>query len=128
MIKRYPGRAVGRSESVEHNGIVYTAVIASDLSLDLRGQTEQALAQLDRNLAEAGTDRSRLLSVTVYLTDISRKPILNQVWDAWIGERDWPQRACVEVKLEGDTEVEIVAVAAKQDSSAHSATPIHAEP
>ena len=113
MIKRYPGQAVGRSESVEHNGIVYTAVIASDLSLDLRGQTEQALAQLDRNLAEAGTDRSRLLSVTVYLTDISRKPILNQAWDAWIGERDWPQRACVEVKLEGDTEVEIVAMAAK---------------
>ena len=44
MIKRYPGQAVGRSESVEHNGIVYTAVIAADLSLDLKGQTEQALA------------------------------------------------------------------------------------
>ena len=113
MIQRYPGQAVGRSESVEHNGIVYTAVIAPDSSADLRGQTEQALEQLDRNLAEAGTDRSRLLSVTIYLTDISRKPVLNQVWDAWIGEDDWPQRACVEVKLEGDTEVEIVAVAAK---------------
>ena len=113
MIKRYPGQAPGRSESVEHNGIVYTAVIAPDLSLDLRGQAEQALAQLDRNLAEAGTDRSRLLSVTVYLTDISRKPILNQVWDAWIGSENWPQRACVEAKLEGDTEVEIVAMAAK---------------
>ena len=113
MIKRYPGKAVGRSESVEHNGIVYTAVIAPDSTADLRGQTEQALEQLDRNLAEAGTDRSRLLSVTVYLTDISMKPTLNQVWDAWLGEGDWPQRACVEVKLEGDTEVEIVAVAAK---------------
>lgn len=113
MIKRYPGKAVGRSESVEHDGIVYTAVIAADLSLDLKGQTEQALEQLDRNLAEAGTDRTRLLSVTVYLTDISKKPILNQVWDAWIGPENWPQRACVEVRLEGGTEVEIVAVAAK---------------
>ncbi len=112
-IKRYPGKAVGRSESVEHGGIVYTAVIAPDLSLDLKGQTEQALEQLDRNLAEAGTDRTRLLSVTVYLTDIAKKPVLNQVWDAWIGGENWPQRACVQVRLEGDTEVEIVAVAAK---------------
>ena len=65
--------------------LVYTAVIAPDLSVGLKGQTEQALEQLDRNLAEAGTDRTRLLSVTIYLTDISKKPILNQVWDAWIG-------------------------------------------
>ena len=112
-IKRYPGKAVGRSESVEYNGIVYTAVIATDLSVDLKGQTEQALEQLKINLAEAGTDKSRLLSVTVYLTDISKKPILNQVWDAWIGTENWPQRACIEAKLEGDTLVEIVAVAAK---------------
>ena len=112
-IRRYPGKAVGRSESVAHDGIVYTAVIAPDLSADLMGQTEQALEQLDRNLAEAGTDKSRLLSVTVYLTDISKKPVLNQVWDAWIGTENWPQRACVEVRLEGDTKVEIVAVAAK---------------
>ena len=112
-IKRYPGSAVGRSESVEHGGIVYTAVIAPDSSVDLKAQTEQALEQLDRNLAEAGTDRSRLLSVTVYLTDITRKPILNQVWDAWIGADNWPQRACVEARLEGDTKVEIVAMAAK---------------
>ena len=112
-IKRFPGKAVGRSESVEHNGIVYTAVIATDLSVDLKGQTEQALEQLKTNLAEAGTDKSRLLSVTVYLTDISKKPVLNQVWDAWIGAENWPQRACIEAKLEGDTLVEIVAVAAK---------------
>ena len=112
-IKRYPGKAVGRSESVEHNGIVYTAVIATDLSVDLKGQTEQALEQLKTNLAEAGTGKSRLLSVTVYLTDISKKPVLNQVWDAWIGTENWPQRACIEAKLEGDTLVEIVAVAAK---------------
>ena len=51
--------------------------------------------------------------MTVYLTDISKKPVLNQVWDAWIGTESWPQRACVEVRLEGETQVEIVAVAAK---------------
>ncbi len=112
-IKRYPGKAFGRSESVEHNGIVYTAVIAPDLSADFRDQTRQALEQLDANLAGAGTGRTRLLSATVYITDMSRKPILNEVWDAWIGSDYWPQRACVEVKLEGDTLVEIVAIAAK---------------
>ena len=113
-IRRYPGKAVGRSESVEHDGIVYTAVIAPYLSADFRDQTRQALEQLDANLTEAGTDRTRLLSATVYITDISKKPILNEVWDDWIGPDHWPQRACVEVGLEGDTLVEIVAIAAKQ--------------
>ena len=59
-------------------------------------------------------NRTRLLSVTVYITDMSGKPILNEVWDAWIGPDHWPQRACVEVGLEGDTLVKIVAIAAKQ--------------
>ena len=112
-IIRYPGKAVGRSESVEHNGILYTAVIAPDLSADFKSQTQQALEQLDTNLDEAGTDKTCLLSVTIYITDMSRKPILNEIWDAWIGPNNWPQRACVEAKLEGNTLVEIVAIAAK---------------
>ena len=112
-INRYSGKAFGRSKSVEHNGVVYTVVTAPDVSADLKGQTQQALEQLDANLAEAGTDKSCLLSVTIYITDMSKKPVLNGVWDAWIGPDNWPQRACVEVKLEGDTLVEMVAIAAK---------------
>ena len=112
-IIRYPGKAVGRSESVEHNGILYTAIIAPDLSTDFKSQTRQALEQLDTNLAEAGTDKTCLLSVTIYITDMSRKPILNEIWDAWIGPDNWPQRACIEARLEGNTLVEIVAIAAK---------------
>ena len=112
-IIRYPGKAFGRSKSVEHNGILYTVVTAPDVSADLESQTQQALEQLDANLAEAGTDKTRLLSVTIYITDMSKKPILNAVWDAWIGPYNWPQRACVEVKLEGDTLVEMVVIAAK---------------
>ena len=57
-IIRYPGKAFGRSKSVEHNGVVYTVVTAPDVSADLKGQTQQALEQLDANLAEAGTDKS----------------------------------------------------------------------
>ena len=112
-IIRYPGKAFGRSKSVEHNGIVYTVVTAPDVSADFKSQTQQALEQLDANLAEAGTDKSCLLSVTIYITDMSKKPILNAVWDAWIGPYNWPQRACLEVKLEGDTLVEMVVIAAK---------------
>ena len=112
-ITRFPGNAVGRSESVEHNGLVYTAVIATDLSADLRSQTEQALGQLKRNLSDAGTDKTRLLTATIYITDIDEKPIVNEVWDSWIGPDNWPVRACLEVKLEGNTLVEIVALAAK---------------
>ncbi len=112
-IIRYPGKAFGRSKSVEHNGVVYTVVTAPDVSADLKSQTQQALEQLDANLAEAGTDKSCLLSVTIYITDMSKKPILNAVWDTWIGPYNWPQRACVEVKLEGDTLVEMVVIAAK---------------
>ena len=112
-IKRYSGRAVGRSRAVEHGGMVYTVAVADDPSADMRGQAEQTLARLDANLAEAGVDRSRLLSVTVYLADLADKPVLNQVWDRWIGPADWPQRACVGVELEGGTLVEIVALAAK---------------
>lgn len=112
-IIRYPGKAFGRSKSVEHNGVVYTVVTAPDVSADFKSQTQQALEQLDANLDEAGTDKSCLLSVTIYITDMSNKPILNAVWDAWIGPYNWPQRACVEVKLEGDTLVEMVVIAAK---------------
>ncbi len=112
-IKRYPGKAIGRSESVENNGLLYTAVIAPDLSASLKAQMQQALAQLDANLAEAGTDRSKMLSVTIYITDISGKAEMDEVWNKWIGPNNWPQRACVEAKLEGDTLVEIVAIAAK---------------
>ena len=72
-IIRYPGKAFGRSKSVEHNGIVYTVVTAPDVSADLKGQTQQALEQLDANLDEAGTDKSCLLSVTIYITDICQR-------------------------------------------------------
>ena len=112
-IIRYPGKAFGRSKSVEHNGVVYTVVTAPDVSADFKSQTQQALEQLDANLDEAGTDKSCLLSVTIYITDMLNKPILNAAWDAWIGPYNWPQRACVEVKLEGDTLVEMVVIAAK---------------
>ena len=101
-INRYPGKAFGRSKSVEHNGIVYTVVTAPDVSADLRARLNRHSNSWMR-ISLRLEPISLVSSVTIYITDMSKKPILNAVWDAWIGADNWPQRACVEVKLEGDT-------------------------
>ena len=78
-------------------------------------QTRATLEQLDRNLADAGSDKSRLLSATVYLTDIGTKADMDAAWNAWVGPDPdhWPQRACVEAKLAPGTLVEITVIAAR---------------
>ena len=72
-----------------------------------------ALYALEKNLIDAGSGKSGLLQVTVYLTDMSMKAEMDAVWCDWIGdEGNWPQRACVGVDLAGDDLIEIVATAA----------------
>jgi enamine deaminase RidA (YjgF/YER057c/UK114 family) len=72
------------------------------------------LARIDQNLADAGSDKTRLLSATVYLTDIGRKAEMDAVWNAWIGTDNWPQRACVQAGLAPNTLVEITVIAARR--------------
>jgi len=112
MIRRIPSSAAGRSRVVVHDGLVFTVATARDKSQSLRAQTVSALAVLDANLAEAGTSKSKLLSATVYITDMARKPEMNEAWLAWVDQANPPQRACIGVALEGDDLSEIVAVAA----------------
>ena len=116
-ITRHAAPGATRARSVMHDRRVFTVATSPDKSASIETQTRQALAQLDRHLAEAGTDRSRLLSVTVYLADITLKPGMNAVWDAWIDPACPPQRACVGAALEGDDLVEFVGVAALPSSS-----------
>ena len=112
-IQRLAGGAQGRSRATTHDGRVYTVATAPDSSQDMAGQTAQTLAALDRNLADAGTDKTRILSATVYVTDIEQKDDMDAVWCEWIGHADnWPQRACVQTGLAGNTLVEITIVAA----------------
>ena len=74
--------------------------LAEDTSLDILGQTQQTLNIIDRFLADAGTDKRHILSVTIYLKDIERDyAAFNQVWDAWVAEIDALPRTCVEAKL-----------------------------
>ena len=77
-------------------------------------QTRASLAQVSANLAEAGTDHTRLLSATVYLTDIANKAQMDAEWCDWIGDpRNLPQRACVQADLAPGTLVEITVVATR---------------
>ncbi|WP_296130897.1 RidA family protein [Pseudomonas sp. Ga0074129] len=103
------------SEIVIHNGTVYLAgQLADDLSGDIVQQTRETLASTDRLLAEAGSDKSKILSVTIYLKDMDRDYAgLNEVWDAWVAPGAAPARACVEAKMyKPEVLVEMMIVAA----------------
>lgn len=104
-----------RSRSVTYNGIVTTVATATDKPASVYEQALGAFANLDRQLAEAGTDKSRVLMVMIYLTDITRKPDFNRAWDEWVDRASLPLRACVQAALEGEDLVEIVVTAATRD-------------
>ena len=111
-IQRFPGNAPGRCRAVASDNLVFTVATAPGF-LSLQEQTRQVLARIEQNLADAGSDKTRLLSATVYLTDISRKAEMDEVWNGWIGPENWPQRACVQAGLAPNTLVEISVIAAK---------------
>ncbi|WP_370154328.1 RidA family protein [Ferrovibrio sp.] len=113
-ISRFPG-APGRAQTTVWNGMVFTVATADTYDLDMRKQAAEALAKLDHQLAAAGTDKSRLLSVTVYITDMALKPQMNEVWLGWVDQDNPPQRACIGASLEDGDLIEIVAVAATKD-------------
>jgi enamine deaminase RidA (YjgF/YER057c/UK114 family) len=112
MIKRYTGTNPMRSRAVAHDGIVYTVATAKDKSGALYAQTKDALAQIDANLAEAGSSKSRILRTTVYITDMSKKPEMDRAWDEWVDRANPPQRACIGVALADKDLVEILVTAA----------------
>jgi enamine deaminase RidA (YjgF/YER057c/UK114 family) len=88
------------SRSVTYEGIVYVSgMTAEDKSLDMAGQTAQVLDRIARQLASAGTDKSRLLTATIYLSDMSQKDGMNQVWQRWIEPGNPPARVTVGAEL-----------------------------
>lgn len=103
------------SQAVIHGDTVYVAgQVADDPSADVAGQTRQVLAKIDSLLAEAGTDKSKLLSANVWLSDISTFDQMNATWDEWVTPGSPPARATVESKLAGPQyKVEIMVVAAR---------------
>ena len=100
-----------RSRSVIHNGIVTTVATSVAKVPSLYEQAKDALAAIDRQLKEAGTDKSRILMAMVYIVDIAAKPEFNRAWDEWVDRANLPLRACVGAALEGDDLVELVVTA-----------------
>lgn len=100
---------------VEHGGTVYLGgLIADDLSVSMGGQTAQICQKLDKLLAEAGTDKTKLLSAMLYVTDMSQKGEMNEAWTSWIAAGDLPTRATIGVAdLGKDVLIEVVVTAAR---------------
>jgi enamine deaminase RidA (YjgF/YER057c/UK114 family) len=106
------------SRVVKAAGLVFVGgQTAADRSQDIKGQTAQVLAKIDGFLAQAGIDKTRLLSSQIWVRDIERDFAgMNEVWDAWVAPGCAPTRACVESKLAlPDILVEIAVTALAAD-------------
>ncbi len=103
------------SEMAVHAGTIYLAgQVADDPTQDIAGQTRQVLAAIDRLLAEAGSDKTRILSTTIYIADMAEFSGMNSVWDSWVVQGGTPPRATVQAKLaKPEYKVEIQVIAAK---------------
>ena len=114
-IQRVAGKISHRCWGSAFKDLVFAVGMTDDFGLPFREQAERALRHLDGVLAEAGSDRSRILSATVLLADIGDKGEFDAMWADWIGDdpQGWPQRSCHGVDFAANNQVEILAVAAR---------------
>ena len=103
------------SQIVIHGDTVYLAgQVAADASANITVQTEQVLEKVDNLLAEAGTDKTKILSAQIWIANIGHFAQMNEVWDAWCPEGSAPARACIEARLATpDLLVEVGIIAAR---------------
>jgi enamine deaminase RidA (YjgF/YER057c/UK114 family) len=104
------------SQAVVHGGTVYLAGQVADQAKgkSVSEQTREILAKIEALLAEAGSDKARILSATVYLADIAKFAEMNAAWDAWVASGHAPARATVEARLAApEYTVEIACIAAR---------------
>lgn len=108
-----PGKRL--SGAVVHGDTVFLAgQVADNGKLDIKGQTEDVLRKIDGLLAKAGSSKSKLLSVQIFVSDIRNFAAMNEVWDRWLDQGNPPARATIEARLANpELLVEIMAVAAK---------------
>jgi enamine deaminase RidA (YjgF/YER057c/UK114 family) len=111
-IRRY-GVTPRWSDKVVHAGTVYLVEVASTAGAPFTQQVEEIFASIDRQLAEVGSGRDRLLQVTIYLTDLANLSAFNALWERWLPSGSAPSRACVRAELAApDLAVELVLTAA----------------
>ncbi len=87
------------SDATVFNGMVHFVEVPNNTRCEIAEQIAQVLAQAEITLASVGSDKSRLLSATIYITDKNDVPALNTAWEAWLDEGCAPSRACVKVEL-----------------------------
>lgn len=102
------------SKAVRHGDTIYTmGHVARNREGDIGAQTADVLARLEATLAEMGSDKSKLLSVTIYLTDMAEFGGMNAIWDKWVDGPNAPARTTVEARLAApELRIEITAIAA----------------
>lgn len=112
ITRLHPGTRM--SEAAIFNNTVYLAgQVASDATLDITGQMNDVLAQVDSLLAQAGTDKTRILMCQIFISDLQNFDGMNLAWDAWVVPGHTPPRATVEAKLANPAWlVEVVVTAA----------------
>jgi len=103
------------SQLVIHGDTVYLAgQVADNRTASVGEQTQNTLAKIESLLATAGTDKSKILSATIFLPNIADFAAMNEIWDAWVSPGQAPARACVEARLAApDLRVEISVIAAR---------------
>jgi enamine deaminase RidA (YjgF/YER057c/UK114 family) len=102
------------SEAAIFNGVVYLAGMVPECeAADIRSQTADVLGQIELRLAEAGSDKTRILRTQIYLKDITDIAAMNEVWDAWVISGTAPPRATVQAALANPAyRIEVVVTAA----------------
>lgn len=101
------------SQIVKHNGVVYLSGQVADPTKSITDQTHEVLAKIEDMLAKAGSNKSRILSATIWLANMTDFQDMNAVWDEWVSAGQEPTRACGEAKLaHPDMRVEIMITAA----------------
>ena len=101
------------SQAVVHGGLVWLAGQCGTAGESITVQTQEALARIERLLAESGSDKTRILNTTIWLANMDDYAEMNAVWDAWLPEGSAPARACGESRLGGvGFGVEVICVAA----------------
>ena len=101
-----------------HNGTIYfSGQVPADVTTDITAQTHDVLAKVDAILAEAGSSRDHMLSVTIFLNNIDRDfATMNVVWNAWLENNERPARACVQASMAREAIlIEVCVIAAVKD-------------
>ncbi len=99
---------------VAHGGVLYFGgIVAEDRSASMKGQTEQVLARIGALLNETGSDKGKVLTATIYITDMALKDEMNEAWTAWFEPGHLPSRATIGVaELGPKVLIEVVITAA----------------